>query len=159
IWSSRFPSINGKFVKGTGGDLKPDIKVLIRARAEFHPVHGFDLIVDDIDPSFTVGDLLAKLKAIRETLKTEGVYEANRTRPAPQDFVRVAVICPATSAGQGDFASEADRIENAGLCRFDYYTAVFQGEGTSRSIRDAIGEAYEAHKARPYDALAIIRGG
>ena len=37
------------------------------------------------------------------------------------------MISPATSAGQGDFRSEADQIEWGGLCRFDYYTAVFQG--------------------------------
>ena len=66
IWAGRAPAICGKFSKGTGGDLKPDIKVLVKVKADFHPVHGFDLIVEDIDPSFTLGDLLAKLGAIRE---------------------------------------------------------------------------------------------
>jgi exodeoxyribonuclease VII large subunit len=159
IWSNRFPALNAKFVQGTGGELKADIKVLVLARAQFHPVHGFDLVIEDLDPSYTVGDLAAQLNRIRETLKAEGHFELNRQRPAPREFVRVAVVCPATSAGQGDFASEADRIDRAGLCRFDDYTALFQGAAAPQSIRDALRKVYAAHQACPYDALAIIRGG
>ena len=43
--------------------------MLLKVKADFHPVHGFDLIIEDIDPSFTLGDLLAKLGAIREARK------------------------------------------------------------------------------------------
>ena len=152
-------AICGKFSQGTGGDLKPDIKVLVKVKADFHPVHGFDLIVEDIDPSFTLGDLLAKLGAIREALRAEDIYDSNKRLPRPEEFVRVAVICPATSAGQGDFRSEADRLQQAGLCDFDYFTATFQGGDASQSIRDAVRAVFDAHKVRPYDALAIIRGG
>ena len=133
--------------------------MLVKVKADFHPVHGFDLIVEDIDPSFTLGDLLAKLGAIREALRAEDIYDSNKRLPRPEEFVRVAVICPATSAGQGDFRSEADRLQQAGLCDFDYFTATFQGGDASQSIRDAVRAAYDAHKVRPYDALAIIRGG
>jgi exodeoxyribonuclease VII large subunit len=159
IWAGRAPAICGKFSQGTGGDLKPDIKVLVKVKADFHPVHGFDLIVEDIDPSFTLGDLLAKLGAIRDALRAEDIYDSYKRLPRPEEFVRVAVICPATSAGQGDFRSEADRLQQAGLCEFDYFTATFQGGDASQSIRDAVRAAYDAHKVRPYDALAIIRGG
>ena len=79
IWKERFPRLDAKFAEGTGDHLMRDIKVLVRVRAEFHPVHGFDLIIDDIDPSYTLGDLLAQLNHIRATLKAK-VSSAIRRR-------------------------------------------------------------------------------
>lgn len=159
IWKQRVPSIQSAFRAGTGNALMPDIKVLIRVRADFHPVYGFDLIIEDIDPAYTVGDLIAKLNAIRATLRAERVFAKNRQQKAPVEFVRVAVISPGTSAGLGDFRRDTDRLEQAGLCAFDYYRATFQGTSAPASIRECIRDAYEAHKLRPYDALVIIRGG
>jgi exodeoxyribonuclease VII large subunit len=159
IWANRAKSIRAKFAEGTGGDLRKDIKVLILVRAEFHPSYGFSLTIEDIDPSYTLGDLLARLEAIRNILRSEGVFEQNRSLPLPSEFCRVAVISPSTSAGQGDFRSESDRLHKAGLCEFDHYPATFQGVEASRSIREAIRACHESHQSRPYDALAIIRGG
>ena len=159
LWANRAPSLRARFAAGTGGDLRPDIKVLLLVRADFHPAYGFALSIDDIDPSYTLGDLLARLEAIRAALRGEGAFDLNRSLPPPRDFFRVAVICPATSAGQGDFRSEADRLQAAGICGFDYYHATFQGASAPASIREGLRAAYEAHKGSPYDALAVIRGG
>jgi exodeoxyribonuclease VII large subunit len=159
LWANRARTLRAKFADGTGGDLRPDIKVLILVRVEFHPSFGFALTIEDIDPSYTLGDLLARLEAIRNILRSEGVFEQNRSLPLPSEFCRVAVISPSTSAGQGDFRSETDRLHDAGLCEFNHYPATFQGEETSRSIREALRISHESHQSRPYDALVIIRGG
>jgi exodeoxyribonuclease VII large subunit len=151
--------VQAKFTLGTGDILKPDIKVLVQVRAVFHPRYGFDLIIEDIDPSYTLGDLITRVKAIRAALKAEGIYHQNRQQSSPTNFFRVAVISPSTSAGQGDFRSEADRLHHIGLCAFDYFAATFQGNEAPKSIRNAIREMFERHKVEPYDALAIIRGG
>ena len=126
FWANRAPALRAKFAEGTGGDLRPDIKVLILVRAEFHPFHGFALTIEDIDPSYTLGDLLARLEAIRSVLRSEGVFDLNRSLPPPSEFCRVAVISPSTSAGQGDLRSETDRLHEAGLCEFDHYPATFR---------------------------------
>jgi exodeoxyribonuclease VII large subunit len=159
MFGGKFASLQAKFTEGTGGEIKADIKVLVFARAEFHPLYGFDLIIEDIDPSYTIGDLLARMEAIRATLRKEGVFGRNRMLPSPRNFFRVAVISPATSAGLGDFQNEAERLQRAGLCMFDFFTATFQGKDTSQSIRNALRAVFDGHKRRPYDALAIIRGG
>jgi exodeoxyribonuclease VII large subunit len=159
IWNQRVGSIQSKFRAGTGDVLKTDIKVLICARADFHPVYGFDLVIEDIDPSYTLGDLIAKLRAIRAALKAETIFDRNKRLRPPPDFTRVAVISPETSAGLGDYRQETDRLQRAGLCAFDYYTATFQGSDASDSIRACIRRAHESHKYQAYDALVIIRGG
>ena len=88
-----------------------------------------------------------------------GLYDRNKGLPAPVEFVRVAVISPATSAGLGDFRRETDRLQHAGLCDFHFYHATFQGTEAPSSIRTAVNEALAAHRQRPFDALVVIRGG
>jgi exodeoxyribonuclease VII large subunit len=113
-----------------------------------------------VDPSYTVGDLAARLARMSGLLEAEGVLGRNRQRPAPPDFTHVAVISPTGSAGLGDFQREAKKLHHHGLCEFRYYAAAFQGAEASASIRGAAKELYGHHKnRRTFDALCIIRGG
>lgn len=159
IWKSQAEIITQKFQEATGEGLKPDIKILCLAKVRFDPLFGLDLIIEDVDPSYTLGDLAAKLARIREMLAKEKLYERNRTLPAPVEFVRVAVVSPSTSAGLGDFRRETDRLHDAGLCDFSFFQATFQGIDAPASLRTAVNEVLAAHRQRPFDALAIIRGG
>lgn len=159
LWRSVAPAVTARFERATGEGLRPDIKVLCKVRVRFDPHFGLDLIVEDVDPSYTLGDLAAKLARIRERLVAEGLYALNKGRPAPSEFVRVAVISPSTSAGLGDFRREADRLQSSGLCEFSFYPATFQGIDAPSSIRTALNEALADHRRRPFDAVAIIRGG
>ncbi|SIN68264.1 Exodeoxyribonuclease VII large subunit [Singulisphaera sp. GP187] len=159
IWKSRAAAITQKFIEATGEGLKPDIKILCLVRIRFDPLFGLDLIIEDVDPAYTVGDLAAKLARIREWLVREALYDQNQGLPAPVEFVRVAVISPESSAGLGDFRRETDRLHHAGLCEFLFFGATFQGVNAPSSIRSALNEALAAHRQRPFDVLVIIRGG
>jgi len=159
IWSSQANTIGRKFFKATGSQLTAGIKVLVLVQPGFKPQHGLSLVISDIDPGYTLGDMHARLKRIRETLQAEGIAEKNRSLPAPADFCRVAVIAPTSAAGLEDFQVEANRLTSAGLCEFTYFDATFQGEQTKLSIRQAFIDANEMHKTAPIDALVVIRGG
>jgi exodeoxyribonuclease VII large subunit len=159
IWQSRAEGITTKFEEATGEGLKTDIKILCLARVRFDLLYGLDLIIEDVDPSYTLGDLAAKLARIREHLQQTGLYGRNKRLPAPVEFVRVAVISPETSAGLGDFRQEADRLHAATLCDFQLFPATFQGVEAPSSIQDAVLQALTAHKQKPFDALVVIRGG
>lgn len=65
--------------------LAAGIKVLIRAKPEFSPQHGLTLHIDAIDPTYTLGDLEARKREIRERLKADGIFDRNRQLPAPWD--------------------------------------------------------------------------
>jgi exodeoxyribonuclease VII large subunit len=159
IWRNRAEAITAKFREATGEGIKTDIKILCLARVRFDALYGLDLIMEDVDPSYTLGDLAAKLARIREKLQETGLYRRNKQIPAPVEFVRVAVISPETSAGLGDFRREADMLQSAKLCDFHLFPATFQGVETSSSIQSAVLKALTAHKQRQFDALVIIRGG
>jgi exodeoxyribonuclease VII large subunit len=159
IWRSRAEPITAKFEQVAGEGLRTDIKILCLARVRFDVLYGLDLIIEDVDPSFTLGDLAAKMARIREKLLAAGVFDRNKRLPSPVDFVRVAVISPETSAGLGDFQRESDRLQRAGLCEFTFFRATFQGLDAPSSIRTAVQNALAAHRRTRFDALVVIRGG
>lgn len=159
IWQSQAEQLNAKFALGTGSNLEAGIKVLVLARVEFHPQYGLALFVDDIDPTYTLGDMAAKLAKIRELLTTEKIINKNKQLPKPNDFIRVAVISPQNAAGLGDFNREAQILQKFNLCEFVYFTALFQGEAAPKQICKALEAAIAAHEAKAFDAIVIIRGG
>ena len=76
IWRNRAEGITTKFEEATGEGLKTDIKILCLAKVRFDPLYVLDLIIEDVDPSYTLGDLAAKLARIREQLQQTGFTPA-----------------------------------------------------------------------------------
>lgn len=161
IWASTAGQILPRFEATTGAQVGPGIKLLVRARPVFKAQYGFSLEIDEIDPDYTLGDLEARKREIRERLQREGLFELNRRLANPWDYKLVLVIAPEGGAGLGDFQAEANRLEGFGICRFVYVHSRFQGDGAAAEIRLALLGALQrmaGDEALP-DAVAIIRGG
>jgi exodeoxyribonuclease VII large subunit len=162
IWQSTANTILAEFERATGAQLASGIKLLVRARPVFKPQHGFSLEIDAIDSEYTLGDLEAKKREIRERLQAEGVFAANKKVPPPWDFNTVLVVAPEGGAGLGDFQAEANRLEQCGVCHFTYAFSRFQGEGAAREICNALQAALQSWPSGvrgPPDAVVVIRGG
>ena len=160
VWRTDVPRVLDQFQTATGVRLAAGIKVLIRARPEFSARYGLTLRIDAIDPSYTLGDLEARKREIRERLTNEGIFDRNRLLPAPWDYRYLLVVSPPRAAGLGDFAREADRLQRHGLCEAVYAHSRFEGEGAATSIREAIQKALAAWSGSTLpDAIVIIRGG
>lgn len=159
IWASVAERILPEFERATGAKVGPGIKLLLRMRPVFKPQYGFSLEVDALDPEYTLGDLEAKKREIRQRLQREGLFDANKQLAAPWDFNAVLVVAPEGAAGLGDFQAEAHRLAQFGVCRFVYAHSRFQGEGAASEVRAALLEALDNWRGSPPDAVVIIRGG
>jgi exodeoxyribonuclease VII large subunit len=138
------------------------IKLLVRAKPAMHALYGMSLVVDAIDPDYTLGDLEAKKREIRARLQREGLFDGNRKLPVPWDYRAVLVIAPQGAAGLGDFQTEAERLQRLGICDFTYVFSRFQGEGAASEVLRALSTAMDKWHACVQvlpDALVIIRGG
>lgn len=155
IWPARARQVVESFCKATGADFAAGIKVLLSVRIAVTARNAISLNIEDVDPSFTLGELEAKLRRIRLQLTADGIIDQNQRLSVPSDVFRVVVVSPEDAAGLGDFRSEAARLQSAGICQFSYLSAVFQGERASASVSAAIAEAATATA----DLLVIIRGG
>jgi len=159
IWQRQANAILTQFKQATGSDLSSGQKILLLAEVTFHEKFGFSLVIQDIDPAFTLGELEANLNQIRQQLIKEKIYELNKQLPPPLDFFRVAVIAPPAAAGLGDFRADADQLQALGLCEFNYFYSAFQGEQVESEMESAFHAFNAMNKAKPFDALVIIRGG
>ena len=160
VWGRDVERVLGSFQLATGVRIAAGIKVLIRAKPEFSVQYGLTLHIDAIDPSYTLGDLEAKKRKIRERLKADGIFERNRHLPPPWDYRTLLVVSPPRAAGLGDFARDADHLQRHGLCQAVYAHSRFEGDGAPGLILEAMQSALARwpHYALP-DAIVIIRGG
>jgi exodeoxyribonuclease VII large subunit len=162
IWADTANQIVPAFQQATGVVLGGGIKLLVRAKPAMHALYGMSLVVDAIDPDYTLGDLEAKKRDIRARLQREGLFDGNRKLPAPWDYRAVLVVAPQGAAGLGDFQAEAERLQRLGICDFTYVFSRFQGEGAATEVLRALSEAMNDWHAGGQvlpEAVVIIRGG
>ncbi|GAB6034329.1 exodeoxyribonuclease VII large subunit [Galenea microaerophila] len=161
MWANTAQALLTQFQSETGSQLQVGQNILLLAEVNFHEKFGFSLVIQDIDASFTLGALEAKLNQIRKQLIAEKLYENNKRFALPSDFFRVAVIAPPQAAGLGDFRADADELQKRGLCEFHYFYSSFQGEQqqVEKEMQAAFSAFQSLHVANPFDALVIIRGG
>ncbi|TWO71530.1 exodeoxyribonuclease VII large subunit [Caenimonas sedimenti] len=159
IWARTADRIVPEFERASGAQLAPGIKLLVLAKPVFNAQYGFSLDITSIDASYTVGDLEAQKRRIREQLREEQIFDGNRQLTWPWDFRRVLVVAPRAGAGLGDFEVEAKRLHLGGVCEFIYAYSRFQGNGASAEIVATMEGALRQGGSQPWDALIIIRGG
>lgn len=162
IWKFTAVKIVLKFERESGIELSKDLNVLIKVKARFDPQYGFSVNIEDIDSSFTLGDIAKRYQQILARLTSEGLVNLNKSLPTPFDIENVLVIAPENAAGLGDFRKDANALNKASVCHFVYHTATFQGNTAANSIIDALGSGLRQW-AKDYvvapDLIVVIRGG
>ena len=162
LWRFKAARVLAKFERATGMPLERDLTVLLKVSAGFHAQYGFSITIEDIDPSYTLGDLARQYAEMVDRLTGEGLLQLNQQLPVPFDIEHVLVIAPEKAAGLGDFQADADRLASTGACHFHYHHATFQGNHAPSEIRQAIVSAQQQFQdtyQRLPDLLVIIRGG
>lgn len=152
-------NVLGQWQSTTGGQPQAGMRLLMQVRADFSVQYGFSLQVSAIDPAYTLGDMELRLQQTIAKLQERGWFDLQRQHSTPASYRRVAVIAPHEAAGLADFQRDADRLAQAEVCSFEYFSAVFQGKDASLSLRDALKAAHARHTEDPFDLVCIIRGG
>lgn len=157
IWSYAFPMIKETFEQATGQKLRAGIKVQVKVEVSFHEAYGYSLIIQDIDPTYTMGSMALLRKEIIDHLTRDGILDMNAHLPLPRPLQRIAVISSATAAGYGDFCSQLDNNAEGYKFIIRLFPAVMQGERTAASIIAALDSV--ARQIEDWDCVVIIRGG
>lgn len=157
IWGTRYTYLNNLFRSATGSPLASGIKVMVQASVSYHPVYGMSLNITDVNPEYTLGDLLRRRREMIARLTAEGIIDMNRQLPWPSVASRIAVISAAGAAGYGDFINQL--YTNRHCLRFTtrLFPATLQGENTAPSIIAALQDVIDS--GEDFDCVVIIRGG
>jgi exodeoxyribonuclease VII large subunit len=157
IWSSRNRFLKSFFENMTGESLREGLKILVRVKIEYHEIYGLSLVISDIDPAFTIGEMVLKRQQILKKLEEEGVFTMNKDLDFPVVPQRIAVISSANAAGYTDFIKQL----TGNSYRYVFYTAMFetpmQGNETEAGVIRALDKI--ASHIDKFDLVVIIRGG
>lgn len=157
IWAGTYRSLKGYFERETGQCLAAGIKVLVLVRVSFHELYGYTLTVEDIDPTYTLGDLARRRREILDQLRREGVIDDNRNLRMPVLPNRVAVISSKTAAGYEDFCDQLLHNDYGFRFTVRLFPAVMQGERVEETVLAALDQILEQRDR--WDVVVIIRGG
>lgn len=156
IWKTNFKTINAKF-KNIGEVLKNDMTIVAKVKINYHSVHGLSLNILDIDTDYTLGELARQKQLSISKLKTENVFELNKSTSLPLLPKTIAVISVNSSKGYGDFVDVLEKNSKGFQFHYKLFPATLQGDKAITSIAaqlEVIGR-----NRNLFDAVAIVRGG
>jgi exodeoxyribonuclease VII large subunit len=103
IWADKFVKISNEFEQATSMKLASNTSILFRAVVRYDVKWGLSLIIEDIEPKYTVGLLAKERERTIARLKQEGIYSNNKKVTFPLVPQRIAVISAKDSRGFEDF--------------------------------------------------------
>jgi exodeoxyribonuclease VII large subunit len=157
IWNSRYRFIRTFFENATGETLREGIKVLVRVKIDYHEIYGLSLVINDIDPAFTLGEMAMKRQQILRRLEDEGVLNMNKDLEFPVVPQRIAVISSRNAAGYTDFMKQLTNNSFG----YVFYTLLIDTPMQGNETEPGVLRAFEkiAGFADQIDVVVIIRGG
>jgi exodeoxyribonuclease VII large subunit len=137
--------------------LREGAQVRWQVKVDFHERYGFKLVLADVDPTFTLGQLALQRRQTLEALQRSGLLQRNRTLPLPAVLQRVAVVTSESAAGFQDFQTHL--TDNEYGYRFDCqcFFAAVQGAKAPAEVSAALGKI--AARAADFDCVVLVRGG
>ena len=157
IWASKYRFIAPYFQSVTGSPLSEGMMILVEVQVNYSQLYGFTLVINDIDPEYSLGLKELERQRTMERLSQEGLLELQKGLSLPLLPYSLAVVSAEDAAGYRDFMRHMD--ENPFGFRFDIelYPALMQGADCPASIVAALDAVMESGKE--YDAVLILRGG
>ena len=157
IWGSQFRFLNAQFKQVTGRDIGNDMKIMVCLSVNYSPQYGLTVVINDINPEFTLGDMERQRQEILNRLTQEGIIGQNKTVPVPPVLQRIAIVSAAGAAGYGDFMKQLTD-NKYGVCFYPcMFQATMQGLKTVPTVLAALDKVEQNQHL--FDCVVIIRGG
>ena len=157
VWANVFRLLKPYFEEATGQTFASGIKVLVQVTVSFHELYGYSLTVQDIDPTYTLGDMARRRKEILNQLEEEGVLNLNKELEIARLPQRIAVISSPTAAGYGDFCHQLQSNSRGFYFYTELFPALMQGDRVEESVLAALDNVNA--RLPEFDVVVIIRGG
>ena len=156
IWKSIWYSLRTYFLEATGSELAPGMQILARVQANYSELYGLTLVIDELEPEFTLGAAELEKRKTIDRLEKDGLIDKQKELELADLPYSLAVISAPDAAGFGDFCRHLEENEYGFKFNVELFPATMQGESAPESIVDAL-QQIEADGG--YDAALILRGG
>ena len=157
IWSSKYRFIAPYFQSVTGSPIQEGMVILIEVQVNYSELYGLSLIVNDVDPEYSVGVKELERQRTIERLQKEGLIDLQKGLSLSKLPYHLAVISAEDAAGYRDFVRHIAENPYGFKLDLELYPALMQGAESPASIVSALDAVMESGK--DYDAVLIMRGG
>ena len=111
IWQGTLQKINGKLSEPITGFIETGREVLVLVQIDFNVRYGLKLVIDDIDPAYTLGKLFQQRQELEKLIYIEKLHEPNKRIALAPVIQKIAVLSNDQAAGYHDFVHQL--TENA----------------------------------------------
>jgi exodeoxyribonuclease VII large subunit len=157
IWNEQSTGIVRAFETETGIALGSGHKILFCASVQFNERHGISLVIHEIDPAYTLGDLARQKQLNLERLRREGLLDRQQALTLPMVAQRLAVITSRQAFGGGDFFTTLKNPSHPYYFSGRHFPAAVQGDAAAPEIIAQLERI--GGQADQFDAVVIVRGG
>jgi exodeoxyribonuclease VII large subunit len=154
LWSSVRDHVNRVLRRVGSIRIGDGVRIRISGRLEVYAPRGqVQLVMQGIDPTYTLGLLASERERVRQLLEAEGLAHRNRALGVPLVPLRLALVTARTSAAEADVLQTLD---DSGLAwQVLQIDARVQGPGSEVDIAAALVTAAR----REVDLVCLVRGG
>lgn len=157
LWQKDYRRLRRKIGKSLDYLLKEGLEVLLHAKVDFHERYGFKLLIQDIDPAYTLGQLELKRQETIQKLEKLYLLNKNKAKKLPLVLQRIAVISSENAAGLQDYQAQIANNPYAYRFKNVLFPAAVQGVFVERDILRQLIQI--SQQKEQFDAVIIIRGG
>ena len=157
IWAGKYRFIAPYFESVTGTALGVGMSVLVEVQVSFSQIYGLSLVINDIDPEYSLGVKEPERQRTIGRLSEEGLMEMQKCLSLPLLPYSFAVISAEDAAGYRDFVRHLHENPYGFEVSTDLFPALMQGVECPSSVISALDSVLASGKE--YDAVLILRGG
>ena len=157
IWSSKYRIIAPYFQSVTGSPIQEGMVILVEVQVNYSELYGLSLVINDIDPEFSLGVKELERQKTIERLQKEGLMDLQKGLQLPLLPYKIAVISAEDAAGYRDFVRHIAENPYGFTYDFTLFPALMQGAECPRSIISALDSVLE--DGGQWDAVLVLRGG
>ena len=131
LWGPNYRQLRKKIGKKLVDILQEGLEVKVQVRVSFHERYGLKMVIEDVDPTYTLGKLALKRQQTIERLEKEGKIDQNAQLELPSVLQRIAVLSSPTAAGLQDFENQLRFNPYHYHYQVDLFPTAMQGDRVS----------------------------
>lgn len=155
MWAGVYYQLKRKIGKDLDKLLQVGMQVLLKVKVDYNERYGLKLLIQSVDPAFTLGQMELKRREIIQQLANKKLVHKNKKLILPLVLQRIAVISSPKAAGLQDFLKHIAQSPYQVDCTI--FKAAMQGQFVEKEGIRALKTIMQ--QATDFDAIVITRGG
>ena len=157
IWQGTLQKLNGKLLEPITGFLETGREVLVLVQIDFNVRYGLKLVIDDIDPAYTLGKLFQQRQELEKLIYIEKLYEPNKRIALAPVIQKIAVLSNDQAAGYHDFVHQLTENVMNYTFSLTLFPISLQGTLVEETVLNQLKEILKSKYT--FDVVLILRGG